>query len=167
MKFRFTIEELNIKSDVDMLKALLVERMNGLNPYGPLYKRLARLHKKLENRETLITHEAVGDVGYIGYFLNPPRPRWKQINDETWQSVEDPKITVCVNLESVNDEDREDKRDVYFVFPANDETGIPNSPYLFYIDDYDDAKAEATKTAQKIMELSIEKIKHFNWDMIK
>jgi hypothetical protein len=69
MKFRWTIEELNTKSDVDMLKGLLNERMGDLNPYAPLYKRLASLHKKLDTKEALTTEEAKGEVGYIGFYL--------------------------------------------------------------------------------------------------
>lgn len=68
MKFRWTIEELNTKSDIDMLRGLISERMGDLNVYAPLYKRLSLLLKKLENKEPLTTKEATGEVGYINYY---------------------------------------------------------------------------------------------------
>lgn len=53
MKFRWTIKELEENSDYEMLRGLVVERMSNLNPYAPLYKRLANLHKKLQIKEQL------------------------------------------------------------------------------------------------------------------
>jgi len=68
MKFRWTIEELNTKSDIDMLKAVVSERQGNLNIYAPLYKRLNILYHKLDNKEPLTTEEAIGEVGYLGYY---------------------------------------------------------------------------------------------------
>ena len=39
----------------------------------------------------------------------------------------------------------------YYVFPAKNGVGIPNSPYVFYECDYEDAEKEALKKAQEIM----------------
>jgi len=73
MKFRFTIEELNTKSDIDILKAILNERMSELNVYSPLYKRLTQLYAKLGSKKTLTTTDATGEIGYIGYYLKAPK----------------------------------------------------------------------------------------------
>lgn len=50
MKFRFTIKELDELSDTQMLRALVAERKNDLNPYTPLAKRLAELYSKLDKQ---------------------------------------------------------------------------------------------------------------------
>jgi hypothetical protein len=50
MKFRWTIKELNEKSDDEILRALVVERQSTLNGYAPLYKRLAEIYDKLDVR---------------------------------------------------------------------------------------------------------------------
>lgn len=68
MRFRWTIEELNTMSDIDMLKGLIAERMGNVNIYAPLYKRLSLLHKKLDSKESLTSNQATGEVGYIGFY---------------------------------------------------------------------------------------------------
>ncbi len=54
MRFRYTIKELQEKTDYEMLRCICVERQSDCtNIYAPLYKRLARLMIKLERKEPL------------------------------------------------------------------------------------------------------------------
>lgn len=51
MHFRWTIEELTEQSDLEILRALVVERKSDLtNVYSPLAKKLGTLYAKLESR---------------------------------------------------------------------------------------------------------------------
>lgn len=52
MKFRWTIGELDSKSNTDMIKAVLDERMSDLNPYSPLRTRLKQVYNSLESEIT-------------------------------------------------------------------------------------------------------------------
>ncbi len=50
MKFRWTINDLKTMSDYKILRGLIVERQSTLNPYAPLYKRLAEIHDKINEK---------------------------------------------------------------------------------------------------------------------
>ena len=49
MKFRLAIKEIKEKSDLELLRILLVERKSTLNMYSPLYRRLSQIEDKLYN----------------------------------------------------------------------------------------------------------------------
>jgi hypothetical protein len=50
--FRYTIKELEEKTDYEMLRAIVVERQSTTtNMYSPLSKRLQQLHNKLQNKK--------------------------------------------------------------------------------------------------------------------
>ena len=50
MNFRWTMKELEEKSDDEILRGLIVERQSTLNMYAPLHKRLAEIYQKLNDR---------------------------------------------------------------------------------------------------------------------
>lgn len=49
MKFRLTIKEIESKSDLELLRILVVERRSTLNIYSTLNKRLGEIENKLQN----------------------------------------------------------------------------------------------------------------------
>ena len=49
MKFRLTIKDTEEKSDLELLRVLLVERKSTLNMYSPLNKRLGEIENKINN----------------------------------------------------------------------------------------------------------------------
>jgi hypothetical protein len=52
--FRYTIKELEEKTDYEMLRCIVVERQSTTtNIYSPLSKRLQQLHSKLQNKDEL------------------------------------------------------------------------------------------------------------------
>ena len=53
MRFRWTIEELETNSDLEIVKGILTERLSDLNPYTPLAKRLMAIRSKIEKGEEL------------------------------------------------------------------------------------------------------------------
>jgi len=101
--------------------------------------------------------------------------RWEEIDNNKWGahwvSKEDKRITMNVNLEEMepfNDEDTPEQ--VYLVYPAFNNSGIPNSPDVYGESGYlilEDARESAIITAKKIMKLSIDKITSFDWGMIE
>lgn len=48
MKFRWTIKDLKASSDNKVIRALIAERMSGLNAYTPLRERLQKLYNKFD-----------------------------------------------------------------------------------------------------------------------
>ncbi len=53
-KYRYTIDELENKSDSWLLLRIINDRMDSLtNVYSPLYRRLSQLQKKIVNKEKL------------------------------------------------------------------------------------------------------------------
>lgn len=50
MKFRWTIKELKEKSDDEIIKGILAERLSDLNGYCPLAQRLNQIYRKIETR---------------------------------------------------------------------------------------------------------------------
>ena len=48
MKFRWTIKELKEKSDEQIIRGILAERMSDLHPYSPLRERLQELYNKYD-----------------------------------------------------------------------------------------------------------------------
>ncbi len=54
MKFRYTMEELQKKSDYEMLRCIILDRQSDCtNIYSPLYKRLQQLYQKLQDKTEL------------------------------------------------------------------------------------------------------------------
>ena len=54
MKYRYTIEELQKKSDYEMLRCIVEERQRDCTDiHSPLYKRLQQIYKKLKDKTTL------------------------------------------------------------------------------------------------------------------
>lgn len=49
MKFRLTIKDTEEKSDLELLRILVVERRSTLNMYSPLNKRLSQIEQKLND----------------------------------------------------------------------------------------------------------------------
>jgi len=54
VKFRFKMSELEqggkeYKTDLEILRALVIERNSPLNMYSPLKKRLSKIYTKLDN----------------------------------------------------------------------------------------------------------------------
>ena len=47
MKFRWTIKDLQTKTDNEILLGLVAERQSELNPYTPLAERLDKIYDKL------------------------------------------------------------------------------------------------------------------------
>jgi len=68
MRFRWSIEQLETWSDNKFLRALVTERMSGLNPYAPLYQRLRKMESRLlyvidaEERGRMITFEGTPET---------------------------------------------------------------------------------------------------------
>lgn len=57
MRFRYTIKELQERSDYEMLQAIVVERQSDCtNRYSPLHQRLQRLYDKLNDKQPLSKH---------------------------------------------------------------------------------------------------------------
>jgi hypothetical protein len=48
MRFRWTIKQLEESTDNQIIRGILTERINDLNPYTPLAKRLHAIRAKLE-----------------------------------------------------------------------------------------------------------------------
>jgi len=98
--------------------------------------------------------------------------KWIKIDEETYQSTENPDITVQVNREEDWREEtelEEEDYEMYLVFPAHKGSGIPNTPSVFSELDYgsiDEAYKYALRDAMKIMELPIKQIEKFKWSMI-
>jgi len=92
--------------------------------------------------------------------------RWIQKDSETWQSLEDENIRVHANEEY----DEENNEVIFLVYPSHKYRGIPNSPSTFSTCNWGteiEAQKYATKEAEKILQLPIEKIRKFEWSMIK
>lgn len=49
MKKNWTIQDLENRTDLDVLQCLVAERMSDLNPYAPLYKKLNAVYHKLDD----------------------------------------------------------------------------------------------------------------------
>lgn len=110
----------------------------------------------------------------IDSYLEPSKKRWEQIADGPdyrWESKQNPKITVNVNKEEMEDEYSESgKSDVYLVFPSYNHRGIPNTPELFSegtSGSFEEARKDAIDLARKIMKLPVEKVESFNWNMVE
>lgn len=50
MKFRWTIKELDARTDNEILRSLVAERQSVLNPYAPLAKRLNGIYENLNEK---------------------------------------------------------------------------------------------------------------------
>jgi len=50
MKFRWTIKELKESSDNTIVRALIAERKDGLNPYAPLAQRLRKIYASYDEK---------------------------------------------------------------------------------------------------------------------
>lgn len=98
----------------------------------------------------------------------PVEDRWIKEADY-WQSTEDEDITVHVALETDEDEPTEYDQ-MYLVYPAYQNRGIPFSPAIYSEISYgslEEAYKYAEEEAKRIMKLPIEKIRKFEWSMIK
>lgn len=97
--------------------------------------------------------------------------RWKEdltFEPETsetgyvWTSKEDPRLTVEIHTFLGEDEDEEgnlieDAQLMWYVYPAYDDRGLPNSPAI-YSDEED-----ALRTAKRLLKLSVDELKRFDW----
>lgn len=50
MRFRITFKDLKERSDLDLLRILIVERKSTLNMCSRLYKRLSKIEQDIKNR---------------------------------------------------------------------------------------------------------------------
>ena len=49
MKFRWTMKDLEEKTDLEFLRGIIVERQSTLNIYAPLNLRLSKIYNKLDS----------------------------------------------------------------------------------------------------------------------
>ena len=50
MKFRWTMKELKEKSDDQVIRGIIAERMSELNTYSPLNERLQKIYNAIDKR---------------------------------------------------------------------------------------------------------------------
>ena len=50
MKFRWTMKDLKEKTDNEIIRGIVAERMSDLNPYSPLKIRLQQIYNKVDEQ---------------------------------------------------------------------------------------------------------------------
>jgi hypothetical protein len=95
----------------------------------------------------------------------------KQYFHKVLYNTLDPKLTIEVHRDTFEDGiDSAEDSEFYYVFPAYNGQGIPNSPIVHnYYENSSITLAwkDALKDIAKIKKLSIEQIKNFDWRMIE
>ena len=80
MKFRWTMKDLETKTDAEILRGLVQERQSELtNPYTPFAQRLAKIYDKLDKEIRATVYESIHptigtpEAGYHPGSLADPR----------------------------------------------------------------------------------------------